>query len=388
MNRHSGFQILALAGLAFAGGLAGEAEAAVDNSVGALTIAGKNNIVISGLKIANPNGDCVVIADSKNVTIERSEIGPCHGRGIFVNGSAGVFVYDNYIHVEDLTPGCPPCDVRDNIFTLKSSNVVIQGNVAAYGESNIELYIGTHDATVTGNFLLNPRTDHLRGVQFQAGYASNVKVDDNYSLSSADTSKYLYPGQQRDAFNFFQTHDFVARHNYVVGGQFRSGCGITVDKGSSRGRVIENTMVNSGQCGIVVAGGSGHTVQGNKILNLLPVAESPGNVGIIVGSFSDLPCGATGANDRIRISDNIVYQRRPEGKPEMHMFDKHNCGTIDYADNITGAAAYARLYPMAKTNPAPLIPPRPHACVARSPYSTQTSAPLCPRPSSGRGQAR
>ncbi len=388
MNGYSGFKFLALAGSICAAGLANEAQAAADNSSGALTIAGKNNVTISGVKIANPNGDCVVIANSRNVTIERSEIGPCHGRGIFVDGSAGVFVYDNYIHVEDPTPGCPPCDIRDNILTRNSSNLAIQGNVLAYGESNIELSVGTQDATVTGNFLLNPRAPHPRGVQFQAVSSSNVKVVDNYSLSSNDTAKYLYPSQQQGAFDFFETHDFEARRNYVVGGQARNGCGMTIDKGANRGRVVDNIMVDSGQCGIVVASGSGHVVKGNKILDLIPVVESPGNIGIIVENFTDAPCGATGPADRIRIADNIVYQRRPEGKPEMHMFDKHNCGTIDYANNITGAAAYARLYPMAKTNPAPLIPPRPHACVARSPYSTQTSAPPCPHPSNRAGGER
>ncbi len=66
-----------------------------------------------------------------------------------------------------------------------------------------------------------------------------------------------------------------------------------------------------------------------------------------------------------------------------------NCTVIDSGGNIydddypapvggPGAgSAYAALKPITTTNPPPAIPPLPKNCVAKSPYSTQTSKPGC-----------
>jgi hypothetical protein len=50
---------------------------------------------------------------------------------------------------------------------------------------------------------------------------------------------------------------------------------------------------------------------------------------------------------------------------------------VNQANNIFNQPAYNILFPMDKTNVPPLIPPQPRACVAASPYSTQTSNPSC-----------
>ncbi|MGH8651923.1 MAG: hypothetical protein ACREYE_06935 [Gammaproteobacteria bacterium] len=73
-----------------------------------------------------------------------------------------------------------------------STTIHIQGNVIAYGESNIEAF-GVTDLDIIGNFLLNPRGDFPRGQNVQAWYGnSDVLVKGNYALASGD-SKYLYP---------------------------------------------------------------------------------------------------------------------------------------------------------------------------------------------------
>ena len=66
------------------------------------------------------------------------------------------------------------------------SDVVIQGNVIAYGESNIEAppqYV--EGITVIGNFLLDPRGGaNSRGQNIQVWNSTNVVVFNNYTPSS------------------------------------------------------------------------------------------------------------------------------------------------------------------------------------------------------------
>ena len=52
---------------------------------GPITVSGESGIVIQGLHVTNPNGDCVTITNSTNITIRQSEIGPCNGNGIVLN---------------------------------------------------------------------------------------------------------------------------------------------------------------------------------------------------------------------------------------------------------------------------------------------------------------
>src|SRR5208282_4886498 len=51
--------------------------------------------------------------------------------------------------------------------------------------------------------------------------------------------------------------------------------------------------------------------------------------------------------------------------------------TLDVGCAIPNCPAYSALNTLPTTSPPPLIPPQPFSCVATSPYSTQTSKPLC-----------
>jgi uncharacterized Zn-binding protein involved in type VI secretion len=111
---------------------------------GPITLVGKNGVLITGMRVTSTTGNCISIENSSNIVIERSEIGPCGdpaaddmGNGIFISGSQKIEVSDNYIHVDNPTLVC--CDKRDNVLVEGSSNVAIQGNVIAYGETNIEI---------------------------------------------------------------------------------------------------------------------------------------------------------------------------------------------------------------------------------------------------------
>jgi len=345
---------------------------------GPIVITSQSGTVIQGLRITSTTGDCVQITDSTNITIEDSDIGPCSGGasdsdGIKISSSNEVYVYDNYIHPETLSPGC--CDHDDGIFVQPTidgpvGNITIQGNVVAYGETNIEM-VTVNTANVIGNFLLNPRGPYPRGSQFQCGTnCTNVTVTNNYTLNSTDTTKYLYAGNQYDSINFGAVDPFVAQANYVTGGQTASGCGLIADTGANNGQFLNNLVFNSGQCGIGIASGS-HTVDGNKVYNTTPVVGG-GNVGIYIGN----PINSCGP---VTVSNNISDEIESDGT--HNGYNVLPCAGVMPSITLTGntfdAAADPLLTPTSSVFPTPMIPPEPKNCVAISPYSTQTGSPGC-----------
>jgi hypothetical protein len=165
---------------------------------GPITSSGQSGVTIENLHITNPNGDCVTITNGTNITIRQSEIGPCKGNGIVVTGGSTINVFDNFIHPEGPVSGC--CDVTDGIFSDGTSNLAIQGNVIAYGEANIEAQNQTN-LSVVGNFFLNPRGGaNSRGQNVQVwNNSTTVLVQNNYTLSSTDTTKYAFAEVQEDS---------------------------------------------------------------------------------------------------------------------------------------------------------------------------------------------
>ena len=343
---------------------------------GPITISGQTGTVIKNLHVSNPNGDCVTITNSSSITLEQSEIGPCSGNGVVINGGDTISVLDNYIHPEGALAGC--CDVTDGIFASGSSNLTIQGNVIAYGEANIEANIQTN-LKVVGNFLLNPRGGaNSRGQNVQVwNNSTTVLVQNNYGLSSTDTTVYAFAELQEDSINFGAdpggpyTNGVVAQNNYVTGGHSNSGCGIIADTGANSVQFLTNVIIDSGQCGIGIADGTNQVVDSNKILNTTPVIGG-GNTAVYVWKVtsSDPPCGP------VQISNNIASAVDTNGNPNS-FFSGGGCGTVTLTNNTFDAAAAQMLSPAAQKLPPPAIPPLPAVCVMASPFSNNTAFPPC-----------
>jgi len=344
---------------------------------GPIVINGRNGTIIEGFKITSTTGDCVRIIKSVNITIQNSEIGPCAGNAVAITGGDGIRIVDSYIHPETLSPGC--CDHNDGIFALEPSNLLIQGNVIAYGESNIEVH-GGNTVTVIGNFLLNPRGPFPRGQDFQCWshaargttpWCKNVRVENNYALSSLDTTKYLYPEASQDSINFGYTKGILAQNNYIAGGHSKSGCGLIADKAVDDVQFRNNKLLDTGQCGIGIADGTNHVVDGNKVLNRTPVPGG-GNQGIYVWLVhqEDGHCGP------VNVSNNIALAYKLDGS-KSGFWKGQGCDPLTSTNNVFGPAAAKLLTPVDQVFPAPLIPPQPKDCVVTSPYSTQTGWPPC-----------
>ncbi len=345
---------------------------------GPLSLNGQNGTVISGLKITSTFGDCVTVTNSSNITIKNSEIGPCGGNGINLSGGSYINVYDSYIHPEmtsSTNRNC--CDNHDGIYADGTSNLTIQGNVIAYGESNIEV---THVNTVTviGNFLLNPidsdpsqpADTQSRGQNFQAYYGvQNVLLKNNYALSSPDTTKYLYPENQEDSINFGQTSSFTVRDSYIQGGHSDSGCGLIADDTANGAQFLNNTLVDTGQCGIGIADGTKQVIDSNRVLNRTPVAGG-GNTAIYVWKQYSAACGP------VTISNNIATAVLSRSNYNSY-WNGGGCGPVTSTNNTWDAAADTALEPVNTKYPAPQIPPQPFACAVVSPFTSQTGWSTC-----------
>jgi parallel beta helix pectate lyase-like protein len=373
METHSPISLTIVAACVFFATLA---SAQTSTPSGPLVIKRKDGQVIQGLHITSKTGDCVQIIDSSDITIQNSDIGPCAGNAVKVIGGNGVNIFDSYIHPETLASRC--CDSNDGIFALGASHLLIQGNVIAYGESNIEVLDG-NTVTVRGNLLLNPRGPFPRGDNFQCWRSSptspgctNVTVENNYALSSLDRRKYLYPEAVEDSINFGHTDGIVAQNNYITGGHSISGCALNADQAANDAQFLNNIVVDTGQCGIAVHGGTNDLIERNKITIRNPVVGG-GNQAIVVSQVH-----SNGACGQVTVSNNISVFHRLNGT--FNGFYKgRGCDPLTLVNNVFGRAALSLLTPMERELPPPSIPPQPKNCVVLSPYSTQTGWPACVR---------
>lgn len=359
-----------------------------------LFINGQSGKTYSGLHISTTSGPCITVSNSTNITIQQSNIGPCgdnntvnDSHGIEITSNSSVNIYDNYIHVENLASNCGPQDSHTNVYIINNGAAIvnIQGNVIAYGQSNISVWDASN-IQVVGNFLLNPRgsaacsnTDNLGGNQFHvwaedATPNSNITVNNNYTLIGTG---YLYPGSGSDEIGFGVTNTITAKNNYVIGAGGASACGMILDYKANSGTFTGNIVGDGGTlmgCGIGIGSGTNHVISGNKVLLLTPMSSA---AGLTVTNYYSVPCST------ISISSNYAYAIQPTWV--QGYYDQGACTGVSLSGNIfdvgctTGVdcQAYAALNPLATTNPPPLIPPKPYACVAASPYSTQTSVAAC-----------
>jgi hypothetical protein len=346
-----------------------------------LVIKNQSNKVYSGLNIITTKAgqDCIQIIDSTNIAIESSQIGPCGGHGIDIFTNTGsvsqIYIYDNYIHPETHKNAC--CDYNNGIFiTPGVSHLVIQGNVIAYGESNIAINGNdgvdnnpTIDSvTVTGNFFLNPRGgNYSRGQNVAAWYATNVVVQNNYTLSSK--TGYKYADVQEDSINFMFGSGGVATNNYVTGGHSVSGCGIIADEAANSAQFTYNQLVNTGQCGIGIASGTNQLVDHNKVFENDQISGG-GNTAIYIWNQYGEACGP------VTLTNNTAVFKLTNGTYNS-FYDGGGCTPETKSGNTWDAAAWNLLNPPSTKMPPPLIPPQPKNCVAKSPYSTQTGWPGC-----------
>lgn len=373
-----------------------------------LTLTSANNgQTFNNYRISTTSGDCVDMDGATGITFENSNIGPCAGRGVYINGGSDNNVYDSYIHVEGASTGC--CDTRDGIFNNLSNGTTIQGNVIAYSESNIES-LSSNNVVIDGNFLLNPQGLFPRGEQIQTE-GDNITIENNLTVSTPDAtlgpaigthspaailmSQDNTSNRPSDNISFYEVQTGVALGNYITGGldattpnsggaQDPSGCGLIADGSDSLASnnvtFENNSLVNTGQCGIGIGTGTNQAVTGNKTINLN--SNTGGNTADYIWNQYTPACGP------VLLDDNIATEIQSSGYASGY-WDGGGCAPVTCdgtntavwgCNNFDGGSsrtAYDALTPIQTKLPPPLIPPQPKNCVVNSPYSTQTSLPPC-----------
>jgi hypothetical protein len=297
--------------------------------------------------------------------VRDSEIGPCGGNAIQIENSSNVNVWDSYIHPEGRnTIGC--CDRNDGIFAVLSNKLHIQGNVIAYGETNISVQ-GVRDVRVIGNFLLNPLGPFPRGQHFQSWSSgstrsANITLEHNYALSSYDP-KYEFAPDIEDSINFGFTDGVLVQSNYVWGNDDESGCGIIADDSANSVQIRGNNLIETGQCAIGIASGTNHIVDGNRAY-AHGLSAGGGNTSISVWKQYSAPCGP------VQVSNNTAVVIRSTGALSS-FWDGGGCGTVSLTGNIWDEEAIDALSPIEHTMPPPAsIPPLAYSTQIRSPWTT------------------
>ena len=387
-----------------------------------LTLTSANNgQTFNDYSISTTSGPCVEMTDVSNVTIQDSNIGPCgtnnssaDSTGVEIVGGSSDNIYDSYIHVENLSSDGG--DDHEGVLVSGASNVTIQGNVFAYNETSVEVNGGASSGIViNGNMSINPRGPFPRGQHFQTGSGtSNVTIANNRELScqqaattcgnhsaagdnpptnclacSASTlsgDTFAYYADQEDANNIFGTAGATITGNWIEGGDSPSGQAILLDTGSSGTMLIENNVLkNTGHGGIGPYAGSG-TISGNKLESSTDI--DPNQNGMYISNIAGGGCGPWNVSGNT-LSEAEYASSVCNAATSTCSFNSDgndgSCGNTNYTNNTfddgnygaNSAPGFKLLNPIATTNPPPLIPPVPKNCVAKSPFSTQTSKPGC-----------
>src|SRR5919109_1716533 len=95
---------------------------------GTYVIDRKNGVVVDGEYFTNPSGDCVVIKNSKNITVRNATIKHCGRSGIAIWNSTNVLIEKNYI--EDMGHGVDAKGGSKGIRVLYNKFKNINGKVS------------------------------------------------------------------------------------------------------------------------------------------------------------------------------------------------------------------------------------------------------------------
>jgi hypothetical protein len=255
--------------------------------------------VISGLSISNPNGACITLTGVTNVTITNNQIGPCGatsaGVGIDAYNSDHLTVQNNNFN-----------DVASGLYATNSAN----GNIL-----------------FSNNYATNIRGPFPRGqiAQFNnvSGAANKILCNVSDQVLGGTTINGVYSGPE-DHINMYMsngtsTSPIEVAYNKLRGGGSPSGGGIMAgDTGGSYEYVHDNILVNPGQYGIAIAGGSNIQLIANQVF---AVQNTWTNIGGYVWEQGNVSC----SNNTFQ--GNLINFTNAAGS-ESGYWDGGGCGTV------------------------------------------------------------
>ncbi len=271
----------------------------------AVIMDGRSNITISGLEINTTRDNAIQLSNCNNVRIENCKITAAVLSGIELKNCRNV-----------------------SITNCKITNVAT--GVVAYSSQEV---------SVTYIEVKNVQGPFPRGQMVQFHQVSGGGNRINYNVSE----NFLGQSYAEDAINLYKSRGTPSDPIQVIGnwirggGPSKSGGGImTGDLGGGNVIVKDNILVDPGQYGVAIAGGTNITLENNTVYAR---QQSFTNVGLYVWNINAPNCGDhTVKNNRINWKNN--------GGQGNHMWNGNNCGSITgWNTNILGANIDASILP-------------------------------------------
>lgn len=251
------------------------------SAVGPIVVSKETDVILEDLTVSNPDGVCIRVVGSSNVTIRNSSIGPCGDWAVSIDDSSGVTVEHSTIRT---------WSEKGGVYGHTSSSIAVVGNTIFDSGRN--------------------------PIQFDKVDGPGNRIDANsiYDNAAEDMiSVYQSSGTPESRLS---VADNSIRNNT---GRSDTGSGILVgDAGGSYIVVTDNDLLDPGQAGIGVAGGSEITVRNNTVVS----EQYPwSNVGIYVWDQYDSNCR------NIDVRGNNVHWINKGGEANPS-YDGGGCGAI------------------------------------------------------------
>jgi len=139
-------------------------------------------------------------------------------------------------------------------------------------------------------------------------------------------------GDTEDIVSIYASHNIDVDDNHLEGTNWTSGSGSGIalcDQGGSNNRARRNILVNPGQVGAFIAGGSGSEISDNIIIG---VQRPSSNVGVYVWAQGGGACSGH------TVARNTVSWRKADGSNAGY-WNAGNCGPVNGEASNTFAAS-------------------------------------------------
>jgi len=297
------------------------------NTSGPLRIAGLHDVTIQRIRIDGSASHCIEITDgASNIVIRKTELVNCAGSGININDARNIKI-ENVKITNTKSSGI-------NLFD--STEIVIRANYLEDVSSGLYA-LDSRGITFERNFVRNVRGPMPRGqmVQFDKVSGPGNRIRCNVVVNEPGKSS------PEDAVNMFKTFGtaespvLITSNKILGGGPSKSGGGILIgDYGGAHIHVAGNILVDPGQYGLGIAGGTHAKLINNTVYGR---RQDFTNVGLYVWNVE--PESSACHSNEVR--KNRISYKNAAGQKNPH-WNAGNCGLIrGYAHNTW----YARLDP-------------------------------------------
>lgn len=270
-----------------------------------ISLDGVHDIVITGLSIQNSQGICIHLQNCYNIIIRKCKLGPALETGVELYNCKNIIV-----------DSCYMANISTGLYAEQSSSIQFNNNSVTnvQGPYPKGAMVQYNNVSGTGNRVLFNRCENITGV----------------SHPEDAISMYMSHGTASDPI--------LINGNWIRGGgPSQNGGGIMLgDQGGSYMVAENNILVNPGNYGMAISGGTNLQIINNKIYS---AQTDVSNVGVYIWNQSNNGCSLN------TISGNQVNWTRFTGEVN-NSWDEGNCGTVTGWDtNIWGANINASIIP-------------------------------------------